>query len=151
MKLDALDRQLIKNLQDDGRLSLRELGRLLNVPHTTVFTRVKKLMDNGIINKFSAILHPHDLGLKLNLMVIDVPDSEAKDVASMAAECQEVLKVFRSGSGKVIVKALSQENDLGCLDSLKSKLGNYTYTVYPVDEVVKYDHRIHDDYINSDD
>jgi Lrp/AsnC family transcriptional regulator, leucine-responsive regulatory protein len=149
MKLDDLDRKLLKNLQSDGRLSLRELGRLLKVPHTTVFTRVKKLVDNGVINNFSAILHPHDLGLKLNFLVIDVPENESKDVASLVSDCQEVLKVFRTGEGKVIVKAISQDSGPTCLTNVLSKLSAYNVTVYPINDVVKYDHRIHDDFIDK--
>jgi DNA-binding Lrp family transcriptional regulator len=148
MKFDALDRELIKHLQDDARLSLRELGRMLNVPHTTVFTRVNRLVDKGVIKKFSAILHPHDMGLRLNFIVIDAPESESKELAAKVAECQEVMKVFRASDGKIIVKALSQDSDKKCLDSLMSKLDGYPVNVYSVDEVVKYDHRIHDDFIN---
>jgi DNA-binding Lrp family transcriptional regulator len=149
MKLDELDRKLLKNLQEDGRLSLRELGRLLKVPHTTVFTRVKKLVENGVINNFSAILHPHDLGLKLNFLVIDVPDTDSKDVAAMVADCQEVLKVFRTSDGKVIVKTISQDKSPACLTNVMSKLGGYNVTVYPINDVVKYDHKIHGDFIDQ--
>ncbi len=149
MKLDTLDRALLKNLQTDGRLSLRELGRALKVPHTTVFTRVNKLMSKGIIKNFTAILHPHDLGFKLNFVVIDVPEHESKDVAARVAECSEVLKVFRSGDGKVIAKAISNEDGPKCLSSLMSKLSGYNVNVIPVNEVVKYDDRIHDDYIDQ--
>jgi len=151
MKLDSLDRKLIRHLQEDGRLSLRELGRLLKVPHTTVFTRVNKLVDNGIINHFSAILHPHEMGIKLNFIVVDVPEAESKELALKVAECQEVMKVFRAGGGKLIVKAISTDHGPQCLSNVMSKIGDYSVNVYPVDEVVKYDHKIHDDFINLED
>jgi DNA-binding Lrp family transcriptional regulator len=148
MKLDSLDRELLKHLQKDARLSLRELGRILNVPHTTVFTRVNKLVDKGIIKNFTAILHPHDLGFKLNVLIIDVPEEQSKDIAARVAECQEVMKVFRTGEGKLIVKAMTHEDDPACLDNIISKLGGLNMNVYSVDEVVKYDDKIHDDFIN---
>ncbi|MFH0861701.1 MAG: winged helix-turn-helix transcriptional regulator [Candidatus Altiarchaeota archaeon] len=149
MKLDALDRELLKHLQTNARLSLRELGRMLNMPHTTVFTRVNRLVNRGIIKKFSAILHPHEIGLKLNFLLIDVPESESKDLAAKIAECSEVMKVFRTDKGGLIVKAISQDNGPTCLSNIMSKLEGYDVTVYPIDEVVKYDHKIHDDFINQ--
>ncbi|HIE33980.1 MAG TPA: AsnC family transcriptional regulator, partial [Candidatus Altiarchaeales archaeon] len=48
MKIDKLDVEIIKNLQQDARLSFRELGQKLNVPHTTVFTRADRLVEKGI-------------------------------------------------------------------------------------------------------
>jgi DNA-binding Lrp family transcriptional regulator len=149
MKLDSLDRELLKHLQNDARLSLRELGRMLNVPHTTVFTRVNRLVDRGIIKRFSAILHPHDMGLKLNFLFIDVPEGDSKELASKVAECAEVMKVFRTNKGNLIVKAISNDNGPTCLTSIMSKLEGYDVSIYPVDEVVKYDHKIHDDFINK--
>jgi DNA-binding Lrp family transcriptional regulator len=147
--LDSLDRELLKNLQKDARLSLRELGRILNVPHTTVFTRVNKLVDKGIIKKFSAILHPHDLGFKLNFIVINGPEGDSADLAARVAECNEVMKVYKADNGQIIVKALSQDGNPACLDNVMSKLKGYDIRVFPVNEVVKYDHNIHDDYINQ--
>jgi DNA-binding Lrp family transcriptional regulator len=149
MKLDSLDRALLTKLQDDGRLSLRELGRLLKVPHTTVFTRVNKLIEKGIIKNFSAILHPHDLGFKLNYLVVDVPENESKDLAARVAECNDVMKVFRTGQGQLIVKAISSDDGPKCLDGLISKIGAYPVCVYPIEEVVKYDHRVNDDFIGQ--
>jgi len=148
INLDALDREIIKHLQEDGRLSLRELGRRLNVPHTTIFTRVNKLVDKGVIKEFSAILHPHKLGFRLNFVVIDASSSDSKAIASALAECEEVMKVFRTKDGKVIVKAIARDSDPKCFEDLLSKLSKYNPTVYPVDDVVKYDHKLHDDFIN---
>lgn len=145
--MDTLDRELIKHLQADGRLSLRELGRRLNVPHTTIFTRVNKLVEKGIIKNFSAVLHPHDLGFDLNFVLIN-PTSDPSELASSLAECEEVMKVFQTGDGKIIVKAVSEKEGPRCLDNFLSKLGDHEYTVYPVDDVVKYDHRLHNDFVD---
>jgi DNA-binding Lrp family transcriptional regulator len=39
MKIDELDLEIIKYLQADARMSFRDIGKNLGVPHTTVFTR----------------------------------------------------------------------------------------------------------------
>ncbi|MBD3388111.1 MAG: winged helix-turn-helix transcriptional regulator [Candidatus Altiarchaeales archaeon] len=147
--MDSLDREIIKNLQDDARVSLRELGRRLDVPHTTVFTRVKKLVKNGVIKKFSAVLHPHDLGFKLNFMVIDVPETDADNLAASISACEEVMKVFKTSDNKVIVKAIVDDSNPSCLEGVMSKIGDYSFTVHAVDDVVKFDHNIHDNFIDN--
>jgi len=40
MKIDELDVEIIKYLQEDARMSFRQIGKNLGVPHTTVFTRL---------------------------------------------------------------------------------------------------------------
>jgi Lrp/AsnC family transcriptional regulator, leucine-responsive regulatory protein len=147
MKLDDLDRNLLKNLQLDARLSLRDLGRMLDVPHTTVFTRVNKLIDKGIIKNFSAVLHPHELGFKQKLLVIDSPEGESKAIAQSIATCEEVMRVYRTNDGKVLVKAISKDDSPGCLDAIISKTNNHKVIVYAIDDVVKYDNKVGDGFI----
>ena len=106
MKLDELDLTILNKLQENGRMSFRELGRKIKVPHTTVFTRVERLKKRDIIKKFSAILHPHDVGGQINLIVIDASPKESKEVAKKVAEFDEAKKVFRTFDGKIIVKAI---------------------------------------------
>ena len=99
MKIDNLDLEIIKNLQQDARLSFRELGRKLNVPHTTVFTRAERLLERGIIKNFSAVLHPHDLGLQIGFIVVDTSAAQSKETAWKLAGFDEVRKVYRTFDG----------------------------------------------------
>jgi len=107
MKIDNLDLEIIKNLQEDARLSFRKLGKTLGVPHTTVFTRAERLVEKGVISKFSAVLHPHELGLQMGYVIIDAPPAESKKIAAKLASFNEVRAVFRTFDGKVISKGLS--------------------------------------------
>jgi len=143
MKIDDLDRKLINNLQRDARLSFRKLGAMLGVPHTTVFTRVNKLVRQGIIKRFSAVLHPHDLGFKMNYIVIDTPKAESKGIAESLAACDDVMKVFTTTDGKVIVKSIAANDSPGCAQDFETRTDNkYPVTVYPIGDVVKYDHNV---------
>ncbi len=141
MKIDNLDLEIIKNLQQDARLSFRELGRKLGVPHTTVFTRAERLLDRGIIKNFSAILHPHDLGLQIGFVIIDTKAAQSKEIAGKLAGFDEVRKVFRTFDGKIIAKVIVHQGHHG-FEEFLTKLGDMDITAYPVHEVVKYDHTI---------
>ncbi|MBN2014023.1 MAG: AsnC family transcriptional regulator [Candidatus Altiarchaeota archaeon] len=141
MKIDNLDLEIIKNLQQDARLSFRELGRKLGVPHTTVFTRAERLLERGIIRNFSAILHPHDLGLQIGFIIVDSPPAQSKDTARRLAGFDEVRKVYRTFDGKVIAKIIVSEGHHG-LEEFLMKLGDLNMKAYPVHDVVKYDHTI---------
>ncbi|MFH1788505.1 MAG: Lrp/AsnC family transcriptional regulator [Candidatus Altiarchaeota archaeon] len=146
MKLDNLDLTILKNLQENGRMSFRELGRKLDVPHTTVFTRVERLKKKGVIKKFAALLHPHELGGQINLIVLDAPPSESKGIAKKIAELDEAKKVFRTYDGKVIIKAVVPSNspEKGLEDFL-TKLDGHHFTLYTINDIVKFDHIVHED------
>jgi len=148
MKIDNLDLNIIKHLQEDARLSFRELGQKLNVPHTTVFTRAERLLDRGIIKNFSAILHPHDLGLQIGYIVVDVPPSQSRDLAQHVASFEEARKVFRTFDGKIIVEVLVSGKHKG-LEEFLTKLNVSPIKVYPVHDVVKFDHKIPDGALNK--
>ncbi|RLI91708.1 MAG: hypothetical protein DRO89_03420 [Candidatus Altiarchaeales archaeon] len=148
MKIDNLDLNIIKHLQEDARLSFRELGEKLSVPHTTVFTRAERLLERGVIKNFSAILHPHDLGLQIGYIVIDVPPSQSRDTANYIAGFEEARKVFRTFDGKIIVEVLVPEKHKG-LEEFLTKLNISPIKVYPVHDVVKFDHKIPDVALNG--
>ncbi len=151
MKIDDLDREIIKHLQKDARMSFRELGRKLGVPHTTIFTRAERLVKRGIIKKFSAILHPHKVGLRIGFIVVNATPSESKDIARKIAELDEACKVFRTVDGKIIVKAIVPDHpNYEGLEEFLAKLGNYSMDVYPIHEVVKFDHTISEGMLKSE-
>ncbi|MEA3254944.1 MAG: AsnC family transcriptional regulator [Candidatus Altiarchaeota archaeon] len=144
MKIDNLDLKILKHLQEDARLSFRKLGKKLGVPHTTVFTRAERLVKRGVINKFAAILHPHELGLQTGFIIIDAPPSESKQIAQKVAGFNEARKVFRTFDGKVIAKIVVPNHGTheGFEDFL-TRLNEPALRAYSIHDVVKYDNAIH--------
>lgn len=143
MKIDKLDVEIIKNLQQDARLSFRELGQKLNVPHTTVFTRADRLVEKGIIKNFSAILHPHELGLQAAYIVVDAAPAHSRDTAEYIAKFDETRKVFRTFDGKIIAEVLVPDKHKGLEDFL-NRLNLNPVKVLPVHDVVKFEQKIQD-------
>ncbi len=148
MKIDNLDLEIIKHLQQDARLSFRYLGRKLGVPHTTVFTRAEKLVNKGVIKRFSAILHPHDLGLHIGYLIVNPPPSQSKEIATKIASFDEARKVFRTFDGKIIAKVVVPGHHEG-FEEFLSKLDDWNMNAYSVHDVVKFDHTIPTDTLKS--
>jgi len=64
-QLDKTDQRILELLQQDGRMTVRELSDQLSLSSTPVFERVKKLERAGIIDHYAAILNTDMLGIKL--------------------------------------------------------------------------------------
>lgn len=66
---DTIDRGILKNLQDDGRLTNAELAERVGLSPTPCLRRVKALEESGVIAGYRAELDRGRLGLGLTVMV----------------------------------------------------------------------------------
>ena len=68
-KIDELDLKIIKEFQADARQSYREIAEKLNIAEGTVYNRVSKLKDMGVIRKFIADINYAKLGYDLTVVI----------------------------------------------------------------------------------
>ena len=61
-KLDRTDIQILKNLQDNGRITIKELAMKVHLSTTPVFERMRRLESEGYIQRYTAVLSPSKLG-----------------------------------------------------------------------------------------
>ena len=69
MSLDATDLRLLEILQEDASLSNLELAVRAHVSPATALRRVRRLVDNGVIERRVALLDPHCVGEGLTALV----------------------------------------------------------------------------------
>ena len=69
MKLDRIDRRILKELQANARISNLELADKIGLSPTPCSRRVKQLEDSGIIDRHVTLLNSNKLGLKLTAII----------------------------------------------------------------------------------
>ena len=62
MIFDATDKALLNLLQDDSKQTTKELSNKLNLSITAVYERVKKLENQGVIDKYVALVKKENVG-----------------------------------------------------------------------------------------
>jgi len=65
MSLDATDKKIITLLQHDASLSLQQISEQLNLTSTPCWNRIKRLENEGVIQKRVALIAPEKVGLEL--------------------------------------------------------------------------------------
>ncbi len=60
--LDNLDWKILDILQQDSHISSRKIAKKANLPITTVYHRLKRLENEGVIEKYSVVLNHTKLG-----------------------------------------------------------------------------------------
>jgi Lrp/AsnC family transcriptional regulator for asnA, asnC and gidA len=120
--LDNKDKKLLNSLQENGRAAYSQLAGDLGLSEATVRYRVKKLIDAGIIKKFTVLLDSKKIGYSNTgiLMVKLIPDffeQASKEISDLA----EAHHVFQN-TGEHDVVAVVQARDLTHLSDIKKRV-----------------------------
>jgi Lrp/AsnC family leucine-responsive transcriptional regulator len=95
-KIDATDRKIIGELTTDGRVSLAELGRRVNLSSPAVAERVQRLERSGVITGYRAEIDPRALGYPLTAIVRVKPAAgQLPRIPELALEIPEVSECHR--------------------------------------------------------
>ncbi len=69
MELDRIDKSILRELQNDGRISNVELSRRVGLSPTPCLERVKRLEKNKVIRQYTTLLDPNLLNASLMVYV----------------------------------------------------------------------------------
>ena len=87
-ELDKIDRNILRILQTDGRISFTELGEKVGLSTTPCTERVRRLEREGIIMGYNARLNPQHLkGSLLVFVEISLDYKSGDTFESSAARC----------------------------------------------------------------
>ena len=67
--MDAIDRQILEFIQEDGKITAKEMAANLNLTPTPIYERIKKLEQIGIIKKYVALLDADLLNQSLTVFM----------------------------------------------------------------------------------
>jgi Lrp/AsnC family transcriptional regulator, leucine-responsive regulatory protein len=70
MKLDNVERHILRALQSDGRLSNVELAERVGLSESPCYRRVKQLEQAGLIQGYAAVVDQRRLGLEVTAFVL---------------------------------------------------------------------------------
>ena len=86
-ELDDIDKAILRRLQEDARISFKEIAKEVGTSEATIFVRVKKLQKSGIIKAFRAIVNPQSVGKQVTAfaLVKAEPRSYPKMLAQLAS------------------------------------------------------------------
>lgn len=94
--LDPTDVAIIETLQDDGRISVSELGRKVGLSQPATSERLKRLEERGIIKAYRAVIDPAAVGLHMMAVIrLRTTHEHIKACLKQFAEMPEIIEVLR--------------------------------------------------------
>ncbi|WP_052397679.1 Lrp/AsnC family transcriptional regulator [Streptomyces sp. NRRL F-5123] len=121
--MDAVDRQLIQALRENGRASYAELGRLVGLSGPSVTDRINRLEQAGVITGYRATVAPAALGLGVTALVgLQLSDAaDHEDVAERLRTLDEIEDCwFIAGDDSYMLKV--RVNDVDGLEATIRRL-----------------------------
>lgn len=133
-QLDKYDLRILKLLQENSRLTIKEIASRVNLTTTPVFERIKRLENNGYIRRYTAVLDSDKLNrgfvvfccVKLRMLNKEIAGNFTKEIKALpqVSECYNI-----SGEYDYMLKVNVPDmksyqdfvlNTLGTIDSLGS-------------------------------
>ncbi|MEO7381425.1 MAG: Lrp/AsnC family transcriptional regulator, partial [Paracoccaceae bacterium] len=88
-KLDPIDRRILAELQDDGRMTNVELARRVGISAPPCLRRVRTLEEAGYIRGYHADINARELGFEVQVFAMVRLNSQTEaDLATFEARCK---------------------------------------------------------------
>ena len=112
MKLDPIDLVILKELNADGRASLRQIAKKSSLSTPTVSSRFERMKKAGLIQKFVPVLSPDvsDDSSLLAFVTLNVPSSSIEKIAKELGGKPGVIGVFVTTGVNNLVLRVSVRN-----------------------------------------
>jgi len=112
--LDAIDRRILAELQDDGRMTNVELAHRAGISAPPCLRRVRRLEEAGVIRGYHADTDPQRLGWEITFFVIVGLESQKEAVLSgfeqMVADWPEVRECHMiRGGGDFLLRLVARD------------------------------------------
>ncbi|GGI75906.1 leucine-responsive transcriptional regulator Lrp [Shewanella sp. D64] len=122
--LDRIDRNILNELQMDGRISNVELSKRVGLSPTPCLERVKRLEKQGYINGYTALVNPHFLGASLLVFVeitLNRDSSEVFDKFNRAVQLLDDIQECHLVSGDFDYLLKTRVSDMSAYRRLLSE------------------------------
>ena len=95
MKLDPIDQQIISMLQEDGRRSFSDIAEKTGRTEVTIRRRVKRLLKQGIIIRFTVVIDPLKTGKQIRAVIrVKTMMKQASAIADKVKDFEEVSEAY---------------------------------------------------------
>jgi DNA-binding Lrp family transcriptional regulator len=104
-KIDLIDLKILEELKNNSRISFNDISKMIDKTEATVRRRVKKLLDGGIIKRFT-VEYDIDTKQKVSATVKIIPDfKDIKRILKELSEVDEISNIWRlSGDCGLLLK-----------------------------------------------
>jgi Lrp/AsnC family leucine-responsive transcriptional regulator len=109
--MDITDYKIINILQEDGRISMKDLGKIVGLTSPAVSERVKRLEESGVIQGYKAVVNPDKLGRVIKSFInIALPSKNYQDFIEYAQKDNRIVECHHiTGEDCLLLKVIVKD------------------------------------------
>ena len=99
--MDAIDKKILELLQDNGRMTVKEITQTISLTAPAVSERIKRLEKDGVIEGYTAIVNPRKMGRAVHAIInVSVQPGDTEKLLNlvnnepMVIECHHVTGAY---------------------------------------------------------
>ena len=114
--IDAIDRSILRMLQQHSKMTIKEIAGKLNLTASPVFERIKRLEKEEYITSYRAVIDRKKIGLSLlvfcNISLIQHEASSIKRFEKDIQQFSEVIECYHiGGMSDYLIKVVANDMD----------------------------------------
>jgi len=102
LNLDDVDRKILRELQNDGRASFRDVSARISVSTPTVSSRVQAMVDVGLIRGYSTMLDAEMLGQVSVVLLLESKPADLDKVVEKIKDQELVRQIYVLSDSRVM-------------------------------------------------
>ena len=108
--LDEVDKKIVARLQEDGRITFKDLAKSIGFTSMGTKKRLEKLVDKGTL-KVSGLINPSALKLHPAIVMLEMESAEAmQKLLDRFKDCPRVIQIFKTLGGYNLIALVVAEN-----------------------------------------
>lgn len=85
--MDEIDKKIVELLQDNSRISITDIGKLINLSRPSVSERITRLVEKGILAKFTTYVPAHTVGHQVSFFM---------EISDLKISCDKIVNILLS-------------------------------------------------------
>ena len=109
--MDAINKDLLKFLQQDAKQSNTSLGRKIGISSPAISERIKKLEDTGVIQGYKTLISPKEMGYQLKAIItLKAFMGKLKPFLKKVKSYDEVINCYRvTGDENIVMEVILRD------------------------------------------
>lgn len=119
LSIDETDYKILEILQKDARIPFTVVGRELGISDATVHVRVKRMLKEGIIKRYTIAVNEEVLGRNVfGFVLLNVTPGNLEDVVKYLLENEHISAIYEIHGPNDLILKIWAEN----LDEMRDKM-----------------------------
>lgn len=119
MSIDETDYKILEILRRDARIPFTEVGRELGISDATVHVRVKRMLKEGILKRYTIAVNEEVLGRNVyGFVLLNVTPGNLEEVVKYLLENEHISAIYEIHGPNDLILKIWAEN----LDEMRDKM-----------------------------